>query len=328
MRKSVRLITTVVGLAAVSAPALAQNGRGSRDRRDDRNSRNTCPTPSRDRDSNFSFSINLGNTRGSSRHYSTWGNDRHWGNNSYWGSNRGFSRAGHDFWFGSNRRYSSRRDHHRPTYRPTYRDDSCRPAVVYTTPVVRERPVIVERPVVIERPVYQQPVYVQPPRTQPVVRETIREVPVYREIVPQDPATRYTPGWNALIVGDSGYAREFFGDQAILRADDPTPKAGLAIARAQGGFDDQAEWAMRRAVRADITRVDLPVYELEAQLTAIETRYAERSETYNDRWFMLAATRYLLGDHAGAKQAANQALSYDERDAEARRIYDLVTQAT
>lgn len=316
MRNSVRLITAVVGLAAVSAPALAQNGRGSRDRRDDRNSRNTCPTPSRDRDSNFSFSINLGNTRGSSRHHNTWGSNRHWGNNSYWGSNRGFSRAGHDFWYGSNRRNSN---HHRYGHRPT---------VVYTTPLVRERPVIVERPVVIERPVYQQPVYVQPPRTQPVVRETIREVPVYREIVPQDPATRYTPGWNALIAGDSGYAREFFGDQAILRADDPTPKAGLAIARAQGGFDDQAEWAMRRAVRADITRVDLPVYELEAQLTAIETRYAERSETYNDRWFMLAATRYLLGDLAGAKQAANLALSYDERDAEARRIYDLVTQAT
>lgn len=311
MKNSTRLLAALVGLAAVSTTALAQNGRSNRDRRS--NSRDTCPTPTYrgDRGSNVGFSISIGNTRGfNNRGYSH--------SNRYWGSNRGFSRAGHDFWSGS--RFGHSRVYSNGWRQPTIH----RPTVVYTTPVVRQSPVIVERPVVIERPVYQQPTY-----TQPVIRETIREVPVYRDIVPQNPQTRYQAGWNALAAGDPGYAREFFADQSVLRPDDPTPKAGLAIARAAGGFDDQAEWAMRRAVRANLSRAraDLPVYELEAQMNAIETRYADRSETYNDRWFMLAATRYLLGDTAGAKQAANQALSFNERDAEARRIYDLVSQA-
>lgn len=320
MKNSTRVLAALVGLAAVSTTALAQNGRGNRG-----TSRNTCPTPAYrgDRGSNVGFSISIGNTRG----FNTWSNrgfNRGFGHhNGYWGNNRGFSRAGHDFWIGS--RSFNHGSFNRGWRQPVIH----RPAVVYTAPVVRQSPVIVERPVVIERPVYQQPTFTQPTYTRPVVRETIREVPVYRDIVPQDPRTRYQAGWNALAAGDPGYARSYFADQAVLRPDDPTPKAGLAIARAAGGLDDQAEWAMRRAVRANLSqaRADLPVYELEAQLTAIESRFAERSATYNDRWFMLAATRYLLGDTAGAKQAANQALSFDERDAEARRIYDLVTQA-
>ena len=315
MKNSHRLLLALAGTVAVATPALAQNGRSR--------GNTTCPTPvvqthhghsshayrphsNRSRgNSNFGFSISLGNSGHHNGHRnshwgSSWGNHRssHWGSRSGYGSRySSHSRFGHSGWHGS-----------------SYRQ----PVVVYQQPVVRQ-PVVVERPVIIDRPVYQQP-----------VREVYREVPVYRdtvvETVVRDPGTRYDAGWNAMKAGDFGYAREFFADQAVRRPQDPTPKAGLAIARGGSGHDDQAEWAMRRAVRAgfDRARDGLPHYELESTLTSLEKRYDERSYAYNDRWFMLAATRYLLGDFAGSRDAANKALSFDERDADARRLYDLV----
>jgi tetratricopeptide (TPR) repeat protein len=315
MKYSHRFLLALAGTVAVATPALAQHGRNR--------SNTTCPTPviqthnshsnrfhnnrshGNRSNSNFGFSISLGNSGRYHNHNSGhWGNT--WGNrSSHWGSHHAghfsHTRFGHSGW-------GSR------SYRSAYRQ----PVVVYQQPVVRQ-PVIVERPVVIDRPVYAQP-----------VREVYREVPIYRdtavESVYQDPRTRYDAGWNAVKAGDYGYAREFFNDQAVRRPEDPAPKAGLAIARAASGHDDQAEWAMRRAVRAGFARArdGLPHAQLESTLASIEKRYDERSYTYNDRWFMLSATRYLLGDFAGAKDAANRALSFDERDADARRLYDLV----
>ena len=302
MKKSLHIIVAVVGLAAISATSLAQNGRGSRDH-NRRNDRNSCAPSHRDRGSNVSVAFSVGSSRG---YYGA-----RYGNS--WGGNRGHHRSSWGVWAGSrSNRYFSNWDY------GDWRGSSCRPAVVYTAPVVRRRPVIVERPVVIERPVYRQPVY---------QRTIIREVPVYRDIVAKDPATRYQPGWDAIKADNFAYARKFFTNQALLRPDDPTAKAGLAIARAAGGLDSQAESAMRRAVRegVDRARQGLPAFELEEALVALDEHYAERSDVYNDRWFMLAATRYLIGDFAGAKDAADQALSFDEGDAEARRIYDLVT---
>ncbi len=310
MKHSVRLLASLVGLATLSSTALAQRGFWNRD---------ACDTPVYRNNSNVGFSISIGNTRG-------WHNDR------YWGSNRGFSRAGHDFWIG-NRGWNN--SHWRNSHWNTGHWNSGhwnsgwrrpvvhQPVVVCPTPVVRTQPVVVQRPVVVERPVvierttvYEQPTY------EPIVRDA----PTYHGITAADPAQRYRAGWNALALGDLAYAREFFTDQAIRRPDDPTPKAGLAIARAATGLDDQAEWAMRRAVRAGFARArqGVPGLDLEATLVSLEERYTTRSETYNDRWFMLAATRYLLGDSAGAKEAAGQALLVDERDGDARRLYDLV----
>jgi hypothetical protein len=310
MNRSLRVAAALVGLAAISTTTLAQRG-------SNRGGRDTCPTPtSRDRGSNIGFSISFGNTRG--YHGSRF-------NNRYWGSNRGFSRAGHDFWIGSRggSRYSNAHygGHHGSYWSRSVAPVIHRPAVVCATPVVRapryRQPVIVERPVVVQRPVVVR---------QPTYEPIVRDVPVYRDIVPADPAQRYRAGWNALRAGDLAYAREFFADQALRYPDDPTPKAGLAIARGVAGLDDQAEWAMRRAVRAGLARArtGVPGVGLEAELARLEERYTDRSYTYNDRWFLLAATRYLLGDSAGAKDAAAQAISFDERDADARRIYDLV----
>ena len=305
MNRSIRLATTLIGLAAISTPALAQRGW---DRGRNRGFDNTCATPAfRDRGSNIGFSISIGNTRG-------WHGDR------YWGANRGFSRAGHDFWIGNRTRHysgfgSSYWTRHRT---PVVR----RPVVVCPTPVVRQ-PVVVQRPVVIQRPVVvDRPVVFEQPTYEPIVRD----VPVYRDVIPADPAQRYRAGWNAMKAGDFAYAREFFADQSVRFPDDPTPKAGLAIARAATGHDDQVEWAMRRAVRAGFARArdGVPALDLETDLSRLEERLADRSYTYNDRWFLLAATRYLLGDSAGAKEAASQALAFDERDMDARRIYDLV----
>lgn len=333
MKNSHRLLVGLIGLAAVASTGLAQNGRAANWGNNGwgngwGNNQNTCAPIVNNRgrnNSNFGVAVSFGNTRGV--HGSRF-------NNQYWGANRGFSRAGHDFWIGNNRAFG-----HNTWHRPVVYQQ---PVVVYDGPAVRHRPLIVERPIVVERPVVieqtvierpvvdrrvviERPVYEQPTTTQTI----IRNVPAYRDIVVQDPATRYRPGWNALKVGDAGYAREFFTDQAVLRPDDATPKAGLAIARAILGQDDQAEWAMRRTVRAGIDRArdGLPGLDLETSLNGLEERYTERSRTYNDRWFMLAATRYLLGDAAGAKEAARTALSVDERDADARRLFDLASSA-
>lgn len=181
-------------------------------------------------------------------------------------------------------------------------DRSCPPPRV-----VVERPVIVERPVVVERPVYIE-----------------RSVPIYREI-PRDAFYEHRVGWNALLEGDFALAREYFIREVARRPNDVPTRAGLAIARAASGFDDQADWAMRRAVRSGLNRAAafFPAGELDHLLRELEDRYTERALEYNDRWFMVASLRYLQGDAPGAARAADRALDADRHDTDAERLYQI-----
>lgn len=176
--------------------------------------------------------------------------------------------------------------------------------------------------------------YAPPPRTvvveRPVLREVVREVPVYRDVpvyreVERAPASRFGAGWSALADGDLHHANAYFEDQTANRPDDSTPKIGLALARAAGGNDDTAEWAMRRAVRGGLERgaSATPTDRLDRLLASLELRFEERSFASNDRWFMLASIRYLRGDLVGARRAAERALEFDRNDYDARRIYEI-----
>lgn len=260
--------------------------------------------------------------RGSGSHWDR-SSDRSWyrGHQSNWGSRGGDSSffslsIGTRSGSGSYRAYSGSRslahrvgtqsDWYRPVY--GYRDSysSCSSP---SRPVVIERPVIVDRPVVVERPTY-------------IERRVIREVPVYRD-VPRDAYREHRVAWNALIEGDLVFAREYFLRELSDRPNNVTTRAGLAIARAASGFDDQAEWAMRQAVRAGLNRAAIPAGELDHLLRALEERYTERSHDYNDRWLMVASLRYLQGDSAGAARAADRALEADRHDKDANQLYQI-----
>ncbi|MBZ0172847.1 MAG: tetratricopeptide repeat protein [Phycisphaerales bacterium] len=295
-----RLFAAALTSIVVTSTVVADSGR--RDQRD------TCPPPRtqhrdnghRDYGRRDSGHRDFGHSRQPSRrHNSTL--DFHIGDGFSFSigsrSSRGYSRSysHYDRWpgFRSHRSHYSTHSYGLPSYRHTSRI----PRVIVERPVVRE--VIREVPVV-------------------------REVPVYRA-VPRDPYSQYRFGWNALAQGDLLRAREYFADQVMYRPDDPTPKAGLALARADAGQDDQADWAMRRAVRAGLkqARDRMPTYDLERTLSRLEIRYEERAYEYHDTWLMVAAVRYLKGDDDGAAFAADKAMEYDPHDEDARRIYTL-----
>lgn len=150
------------------------------------------------------------------------------------------------------------------------------------------------------------------------------KVPSYRD-VPRDPYARYRVGWDALTSGNLYKAREFFSRRATSSPHDPTPKVGFALARAAAGQDDQAEWAMRRAIRygLDDARDRLPMYDLQPVLARLAARYEDRARAYHDRWLMVAAVRYLMGEDEKAAHAADEALEYDRHDKDAQRLLAL-----
>ncbi len=150
-------------------------------------------------------------------------------------------------------------------------------------------------------------------------------VPPYRD-VPRDPYARDRTGWDVLASGDLYRARAYFSDQAIARPHDPVPRVGFALARAASGQDDQAEWAMRRAIRSGLkgARDRLPMDDLQPVLARLATRYEGRARAYHDRWLMVAAVRYLMGEDEKAAHAADKALGYDRHDRDAQRLLALV----
>lgn len=314
MKNSQRILIGLVGLIVIAAPTLAGGGRSRTHHNSSRASQGHRAQ------SNYGFSLSIGNS-GSYPHSSRGRSYRSPGHSNY--SSRGYGSYGNGHNNGLSRRssythnygysYGHSRYGRRSHSNNRYYSSSYEPAVVYQQPIVRQ-PVVIQRPIVIDRPVYQTP---------------IREVPAYSQPAGRAVQNRYAAGWGALVAGDFGYAREYFTDQAVRQPTDPTPKAGLALARAAAGLDDQAEWAMRRAVRAGFARArdGLPMYDVERTLTSLEKRYEERSNAYSDRWFMLAATRYLLGDFSGARDASSKALSYDGLDGDSKRIYDLAVLA-
>lgn len=255
-----------------------------------------------------------------SRQSSSWRGDRHHHDHRVHVDRSPRVRTGVSITFGTGSYYrsSSYRSYGWPGYTRSHWAYS-RPA--YRPPVVVHRPLVVDRPVYVERPIVYE-------------REIVREVPVYRDVVranptyrqaPPDPTARDRTGWSALASGSWRNAREYFDRQGVLRPDDPAPKLGLALARAAAEMDDQAEWAMRRAVRSGFDRAvrTVPVYDLDRLLSSLEVVYEDRSYTSNDRWFMLAAVRYVQGNMVGAEQAAGRALELDRHDDDARRLYDL-----
>ncbi len=149
-------------------------------------------------------------------------------------------------------------------------------------------------------------------------------VPPYRE-VPRDPYARYRAGWDALASGDLYKARAYFSARATASPHDPAPKVGFALARAASGQDDQAEWAMRRAIRYGLrdARDRLPMYDLQPVLARLASRYENRARAYHDRWLMVAAVRYLMGEDEKAAHAADEALEYDRHDKDAHRLLRL-----
>jgi len=310
MKNSQRILIGLVGLIVIAAPALAGGGRS---RTHHSSSRSSLGHRAQ---SNYGFSLGIGNS-GSYGHGLRSRSHRSPSHSGYssrgygYGHSNSISRRSYNHDYGYS--YGSSRYGRGSHSNNIFYSSSYEPVVVYQQPVVRQ-PVVIQRPVVIDRPVYQTP---------------IREVPAYTQSTGQTVQNRYAAGWGALVAGNFGYAQEYFTDRAVRQPTDPTPKAGLALARAASGLDDQAEWAMRRAVRAGFARArnGLPMYDVERTLAGLEKRYEERSNAYQDRWFMLAATRYLLGDFSGARDASSKALSYDEHDGDSKRIYDLAVLA-
>jgi hypothetical protein len=179
------------------------------------------------------------------------------------------------------------------------------PRIAVTRPVVVERPVFVGSPVAIERPL-------------------VVDLQVSRE-TEFGTSADFLVGWAALAEQDYAFAREYFVREASLRPNDAASRVGLAIARAASGLDEDADAAMRVAVRVGLNRSDgvVPAARLDPLLGDLERRYAERSYRHEDRWFMVAALRYIRGDTAGAARAADRALYADRHDDDAARLYRL-----
>jgi len=118
--------------------------------------------------------------------------------------------------------------------------------------------------------------------------------------------------WGLLSAGETGAALAAFAEQAQAQPQAGEPKVGYALAAAAGGDLERGVWAMRRAFRMDPEGVQY--VELDE---ASRRRVAELAERYGrtpppglgaaDAAFMQGALAYLLGDHAAAERALDEA---------------------
>jgi tetratricopeptide (TPR) repeat protein len=131
--------------------------------------------------------------------------------------------------------------------------------------------------------------------------------------------------WNKLGQGDWQGARDLFRAAIERRPDDASAWLGLSLARANGGQDDGARLAMRRAVRLDMRFAirGMPVHEFGPMLRAHERRLSTMAALRPGHWFMVAAMRTLQGDRAGTIRASEQALRFNRYDTDAMALLRL-----
>ena len=127
----------------------------------------------------------------------------------------------------------------------------------------------------------------------------------------------YDRAWADLAYGKFDYAARSFARLASVNRLSPVPEVGVALAEGADRDIIRADFALRRAVRNDISlaRHYTPVRAIEGFLIEQEACYSRVA--CNDReWFYLAFVRYLLGDARGALDAAHQAahLGYRYRE--------------
>jgi len=163
------------------------------------------------------------------------------------------------------------------------------------------------------------------------VRITPEAAALLEEMVPTETEASSTEtfsteaAWSALEADDLQRALDVFGE--IVRADERNAEAriGMAIATAIQGNDRIAIDVMREAVRIDPGALALVPHSTSLDLSyeAVASHYGARIKVDLDdvdALFMIAATRYMLGDNAVAFFAVDSAVRNGDTDESSSRL--------
>lgn len=126
--------------------------------------------------------------------------------------------------------------------------------------------------------------------------------------------------WHLLAGGQIPAAQQMFALKAESSPSSSIPKLGYALAAALAGDYDRAEWAMRRAFKADPTSLDTVRIEpaLAERLSSVESYYKDSlySKASNpNAAFMLAALNYIHQEHEPASDYIELAIESGDLEA-------------
>lgn len=141
----------------------------------------------------------------------------------------------------------------------------------------------------------------------------------------------YSEGWDAFAAGDAREARRLFARAIDLRPHDGLPHIGYALAAAALDRNADAIASMRNAMRIDPAALrEIP--QTDAVLTQVETllgrfeMLALQNPQDLDVQFMIAALRFVLGEHEPALLAADRVIDGGDRDASASNLRQIILQ--
>lgn len=132
-----------------------------------------------------------------------------------------------------------------------------------------------------------------------------------------------TEAWTLLGEGDAREAIGTFTKAATQRPNEAGPKIGYALSALELGDVTTGVWAMRRAFRYDAPGARyLP---LDDQLVRLIDNHRQDFEYHSaldpeDRWFMVAALRYIAHQDDDARDAVALARQRGDRSYELRRL--------
>jgi len=130
--------------------------------------------------------------------------------------------------------------------------------------------------------------------------------------------------WAELVGGGAEGAAERFAMQAVATPRNGAPKVGFALAKLALGEVQDASWAMRRAFRTDAeTLAHVPDHE---EVRALARLLADGLAERGDEGFLLAALRYLEGDHKRALDGARALVAGGDDSEPTRRLLTLCEQ--